>query len=90
MKQELIPVAEERAVYGKKVKAGIRSMWALEYEIQDLQEDFAKQLGNIDLDNLTDDFVEEALLHSKPLQGILKAIRIRQRVGSLAIAAVGL
>ena len=79
MKQELVPVAEERALYGKEVKSGVRAMWGLEYEIQELQEDFAKQLGSIDIENLTDDFVEEALLQSKPLQGILKAIRVRQK-----------
>ena len=80
MKQDLVPVAEERALYGKTVKTEIRSMWGLEYEILDLQEDFQKQLGSIDLDNLTDDFVEDALLQSKPLQSVLKAIRVRQKV----------
>ncbi len=81
MRQELVPQAEERAAFGKVVKRAIRSMWALEYEIIDLQEDFAKQLGSIDLDNLTDDFVEEALLQSKPLQSVLHEIRHRQKVG---------
>ena len=61
-------------------------MWALEYEIEDLQQDFIKQLGNIDLENLTDDFVEEALLQSKPLQGVLWAIRKRQNVSAAEIA----
>merc|ERR1712223_622514 len=37
MKSELVPVAEDRANYGKIVKAAIRSMWALEYEIEDIQ-----------------------------------------------------
>ncbi len=85
MKQELVPQAEERALYGKIVKSEIRSMWNLEYEILDLQDDFQKQLGSIDLDNLTDDFVEEALLQSKPLQSVLKAIRVRQKVSSAAV-----
>merc|ERR1719414_28315 len=52
----------------------------MEYEIEQLQEDFAKQMGSIDIKTLTDDFIEEMLLQSKPLQGILGAIRDRQRV----------
>jgi len=80
MNQELVPVAEDRATYGKKVMRSIRQMWGLEYEILDLQEAFAKQLGDIDLNNLTDDFVEDALLQSKPLQSVLMAIRHRQKV----------
>ena len=55
-------------------------MWSMEYEIEQLQEDFAKQMGSIDIKTLTDDFIEEMLLQSKPLQGILGAIRGRQRV----------
>ena len=55
-------------------------MWSMEYEIEQLQEDFAKQMGSIDIKTLTDDFIEEMLLQSKPLQGILAAIRGRQRV----------
>ena len=78
--QDLVPVAEERANFGKVVKKGIRSMWALEYEIVDIQEAFAKQMGDIDIANLTDDFIEEMLLQSKPLQGVLHAIRERQKV----------
>merc|ERR1711962_814986 len=54
MKSELVPVAEERANYGKVVKAAIRSMWALEYEIEDIQKDFIKMVGGIDITNLTD------------------------------------
>ena len=80
MKPELVPVAEDRANYGKIVKKMIRSMWGLEYEIVDVQEAFAKQMGNIDINNLTDDFVEEMMLQSKPLQGILYAIREKQKV----------
>ena len=55
-------------------------MWSMEYEIEQLQEDFAKQMGSIDIKALTDDFIEDMLLQSKPLQGILAAIRARQRV----------
>ena len=55
-------------------------MWGLEYEIEDLQKAFAQQLGDIDLANLTDDFVEDALLQSKPLQGVLQNIRLKQKV----------
>ena len=57
-------------------------MWSLEYEIEQLQEDFAKQMGSIDIKALTDDFIEDMLLQSKPLQGVLSAIRSRQRVSS--------
>ena len=52
----------------------------MEYEIEQLQEDFAKQMGSIDIKALTDDFIEDMLLQSKPLQGVLSAIRNRQRV----------
>ena len=45
-----------------------------------VQVEFAKSIGEIDLSNLTDDFVEDVMLQSKPLQSILHAIRKRQRV----------
>jgi len=77
---KMVPVAEEKAAYGKKIKADIRAMWSMEYEIEQLQEDFAKQMGSIDVKALTDDFIEDMLLQSKPLQGVLSAIRNRQRV----------
>jgi len=77
--QDLVPTAEERSNYGKTVKQSIRSMWGLEYEIEDIQVEFAKSIGEIDLSNLTDDFVEDVMLQSKPLQSILHAIRKRQR-----------
>lgn len=80
MKSELVPVAEEKAAYGKKIKGTIRSMWALEYEIEDLQKEFEKAIGGIDINNLTDDFVEDVMLQSKPLQSVLKEIRTRQKV----------
>jgi hypothetical protein len=69
----------EKAALGKKIKADIRAMWSLEYEIEQLQEDFSKQMGSIDIKALTDDFIEDMLLQSKPLQSILAAIRSRQR-----------
>lgn len=75
-----VPMAEDRANYGKLVKKAIRSMWALEYEIEEIQTEFIKQLGHIDLNNLTDDFVEDCLLQSKPLQGVLHSIREKQKV----------
>ena len=62
------------------MKLGIRELWALEYEIAELQGEFAKGIGAIDINNLTDDFVEDVMLQSKPLQGILLAIRKRQKV----------
>jgi len=77
--QDLVPSAEERSNYGKVVKQSIRGMWGLEYEIEDIQVEFAKSIGEIDLSNLTDDFVEDVMLQSKPLQSILHAIRKRQR-----------
>jgi len=76
---KMVPTAEEKAAFGKKIKADIRAMWSLEYEIEQLQEDFAKQMGSIDIKALTDDFIEDMLLQSKPLQGVLSAIRTRQR-----------
>lgn len=41
-------------------------------------------MGSIDVKNLTDDFIEDMLLQSKPLQSILGEIRNRQR-GKLAV-----
>jgi hypothetical protein len=79
MKSELVPLAEEKANHGKIVKQAIRSLWALEYEIEDIQTEFAKGIGSIDIAHLTDDFVEDVMLQSKPLQGILMAIRLRQK-----------
>ena len=63
-------------------------MWSLEYEIEQLQEDFAKQMGSIDIKALTDDFIEDMLLQSKPLQGVLSAIRARQRVSYIYLKLV--
>jgi len=79
MKSELVPLAEEKANHGKVVKAQIRELWSLEYEIEEIQTEFAKGIGSIDIEHLTDDFVEDVMLQSKPLQGILMAIRLRQR-----------
>lgn len=79
MKSELVPMAEERANFGKTIKLAVREMWALEYEIEEIQTEFAKSIGSIDIKNLTDDFVEDIMLQSKPLQGILHAIRQRQK-----------
>lgn len=79
MKSALVPLAEEKATYGKVVKGAIRDLWSLEYEIEEIQTEFAKGIGSIDINHLTDDFVEDVMLQSKPLQGILMAIRIRQK-----------
>ena len=62
------------------VKTAVRELWSLEYEIEEIQTEFAKGIGSIDIANLTDDFVEDVMLQSKPLQGILMAIRLRQKV----------
>lgn len=81
MKQELVPLAEEKANYGKVVKKSIREMWSLEYEIADIQQEFNKScLAQIDINSLTDDIVEDIMLQSKPLQVILLEIRNRQKV----------
>lgn len=80
MKSELIPLAEEKANFGKVVKASIREMWSLEYEITDIQAKFNQScLANLDINSLTDDIVEDIMLQSKPLQLILLTIRKRQK-----------
>ena len=42
MKPELIPLAEDKANFGKIVKAAIREMWALEYEVNQYYMHFTK------------------------------------------------
>merc|ERR1712008_441300 len=79
MKSDLIPLAEEKSNHGKVLKAGIRELWSLEYEIEEIQTEFVKGIGSINIAELTDDFVEDVMLQSKPLQGILMAIRLRQK-----------
>jgi len=78
MKPELIPLAEEKSNFGKVVKKAIREMWSLEYEVDDLQTKFADSIGNMDLDNLDVDFIEDMMLKAKPLQSVLNCIRNRQ------------
>jgi len=78
MKPELIPLAEEKSNFGKVVKKAIREMWSLEYEVDDLQTKFAESIGNMDLDNLDVDFIEDMMLKAKPLQSVLNCIRNRQ------------
>merc|ERR1712058_210500 len=78
MKPELIPLAEEKSNFGKIVKKAIREMWALEYEVDDLQHKFADSIGGLDLDNLDVDFIEDMMLKAKPLQSVLNCIRGRQ------------
>merc|ERR1712088_613714 len=79
MKQELIPMAEDKANFGKVVKKAIREMWSLEYEVDELQHKFADSIGKMDLDNLDVDFIEDMMLKSKPLQSVLNDIRNRQK-----------
>ena len=55
-------------------------MWYLEYEIADLQEEFAKEMGSFDTENMTVDFIEDMLIKSKPLQIVLLGIRRKQKV----------
>merc|ERR1712128_41319 len=78
MKPELIPLAEEKATFGKVVKKAIREMWALEYEVDELQHKFADSIGTMDLDNLDVDFIEDMMLKAKPLQSVLNVIRGKQ------------
>jgi len=75
----LVPSAETKSTFGKQVKADIRKMWYVEYEIADLQEEFAKEMGSFDTTNMTVDFVEDVLIKSKPLQTVLMGIRKKQK-----------
>merc|ERR1711962_204108 len=79
MKPELIPLAEDKANFGKVVKKAIREMWSLEYEVDDLQAKFADSIGKMDLENLDVDFIEDMMLKSEPLQSVLNDIRNRQK-----------
>merc|ERR1711900_146195 len=78
MKPELIPLAEDKSNFGKLVKKAIREMWALEYEVDELQHKFADSIGTMDLDNLDVDFIEDMMLKAKPLQSVLNVIRGKQ------------
>ena len=55
-------------------------MWALEYEVDELQHKFADSIGKMDLDNLDVNFIEDMMLKAKPLQTVLNDIRNRQIV----------
>merc|ERR1712029_10938 len=79
MRPELIPLAEEKANYGKLVKTAVREMWGLEYEVDELQSKFSESIGTMDLDNMDVDFIEDMMLKSKPLQSVLNDIRERQK-----------
>merc|ERR1719204_2919762 len=72
-------MAEDKSNFGKIVKRAIREMWALEYEVDELQHKFADSIGKMDLDNLDVDFIEDMMLESKPLQSVLNDIRNRQK-----------
>merc|ERR1719159_1394260 len=58
-------MAEDKSNFGKIVKRAIREMWALEYEVDELQLKFF-------------DFIEDMMLKAKPLQTVLNCIRNRQ------------
>merc|ERR1712173_3893 len=79
MRPELIPLAEEKANFGKLVKTAVREMWGLEYEVDELQSKFSDSIGTMDLDNMDVDFIEDMMLKSKPLQSVLNDIRERQK-----------
>merc|ERR1712214_28221 len=38
MRPELIPLAEEKANFGKLVKTAVRDMWSLEYEVDVIED----------------------------------------------------
>merc|ERR1712203_511029 len=78
MRPELIPLAEEKANFGKEVKTALREMWGLEYEVDGLQSQFSESIGAMDLDNMDVDFIEDIMLKSKPIQSVLNDIRNRQ------------
>merc|ERR1712222_247558 len=78
MRPELIPLAEEKANFGKEVKTAVREMWGLEYEVDGLQSQFSESIGAMDLDNMDLEFIEDMMLKSKPLQSVLNNIRNRQ------------
>merc|ERR1711872_653723 len=79
MRPELIPLAEEKANFGKLVKTAVGEMWGLEYEVDELQSKFSDSIGTMDLDNMDVDFIEDMMLKSKPLQSVLNDIRNRQK-----------
>merc|ERR1719461_2267133 len=58
-------MAEDKSNFGKIVKRAIREMWALEYEVDELQHKFADSIGDM-------------MLKAKPLQTVLNCIRNRQ------------
>ena len=60
-------------------------MWALEYEVDELQTKFAESIGTMDLDNLDVDFIEDMMLKAKPLQSVLNCIRNRQIVSDFLL-----
>lgn len=65
-----------------------REMWALEYEVDELQHKFADSIGKMDLDNLDVDFIEDMMLKAKPLQTVLNDIRNRQIVSFVVIKLI--
>merc|ERR1712212_1001705 len=78
MRPELIPLAEEKANFGKEVKTAGREMRGVEYEVDGLQSQFSESIGAMDLDNMDVDFIEDMMLKSKPLHSVLNNIRNRQ------------
>merc|ERR1711974_247115 len=75
----MVPIAEDKSNFGKQLKADIRRMWYLEYEIADLQEEFAKEMGSFNAVSMDVDFIEDMLIKSKPLQTVLLGIRKKQK-----------
>merc|ERR1719190_175418 len=61
-------MAEDKSNFGKIVKRAIREMWALDFEVDELQHKFADSIGKMDLDNLDVDFIEDMMLKAKPAE----------------------
>merc|ERR1711971_1297221 len=66
MRPELIPLAEEKANFGKEVKTAVRDMWGLEYEVDGLHSQFSESIGAMDLDNMDVDFIEDMMTKYGP------------------------
>merc|ERR1711962_138515 len=79
MRPELIPLAEEKANFGKQVKAAVREMWGLEYEVDGLQSQFSESIGAMDLDNMDVDFIEDMMLRLQQRHLLLKQSQLQLR-----------
>merc|ERR1712079_928783 len=67
-------ISEEIKAVVQSIRAEMRDMWSLEYEVDGLQSKFSESIGTLDLDNLDVDFIEDMMLKAKPLQSVLNDI----------------